>query len=138
MAWQFATDTSPFQKTNAVSNNSKKVKCTDIVLLQTNNICVFPKIGVFSTQKWMVYFMEHPMNKWMIWVVKPHIFGKKHPYITPKSVFSSVNGTEVESLGIGDAARTSLGMKHQRLHKPKDVVKGLKRWCLKRWCWLVV
>ena len=25
--------------------------------------------------KWMVYFMENPMNKWMIWGVNTPIFG---------------------------------------------------------------
>ena len=28
-----------------------------------------------GTPKWMVYFMENPMNKWMIWGVFPPIFG---------------------------------------------------------------
>ena len=36
-----------------------------------------------DTSKWMVYFMENPMNKWMIWGVKTPIFWK-HPY-TPWS-----------------------------------------------------
>ena len=30
-----------------------------------------------GTPKWMVYFMENPMNKWMIWGY--HYFWK-HPY----------------------------------------------------------
>ncbi len=30
-----------------------------------------PKIGGFYPPKWMVYFMENPMNKWMIWGVFP-------------------------------------------------------------------
>ena len=34
---------------------------------------MFPKNS--GTPKWMVYFMENPMNKWMIWGVKPPIFG---------------------------------------------------------------
>ena len=29
--------------------------------------------------KWMVYFMENPMNKWMIWGVNT-IFLVQHPY----------------------------------------------------------
>ena len=28
---------------------------------------------------WMVYFMENPMNKWMIWGVFPYFW--KHPYL---------------------------------------------------------
>ena len=32
---------------------------------------VEPTIGVVNPPKWMVYFMENPMNKWMIWVVFP-------------------------------------------------------------------
>ena len=35
---------------------------------------MFPKIGV-KPPKWMVYFMENPMNKWMIWGGVPPIFG---------------------------------------------------------------
>ena len=31
---------------------------------------MFPKIGG-KHPKWMVYFMENPVNKWMIWVVLP-------------------------------------------------------------------
>ena len=31
-----------------------------------------------GTPKWMVYFMENPMNKWMIWA---HPYFWKHPYI---------------------------------------------------------
>ena len=40
-------------------------------------IWVFPKIGVF-TPKWMVFFMENPINPWMIW--GNHYF-RKHPCI---------------------------------------------------------
>ena len=36
---------------------------------------VEPKIGGFDPPKWMVYFMENPMYKWMIWGETPHIFG---------------------------------------------------------------
>ena len=32
-----------------------------------------------GTPKWMVYFMENPMNKWMIWGVLP-LFLECHPY----------------------------------------------------------
>ena len=48
------------------------------------DIWVFPKIGG-KPPKWMVYFMENPMNKWMIW--EYHYFWK-HPYIpeSPKGV----------------------------------------------------
>ncbi len=42
-------------------------------------ICVFPKIGG-KPPKWMVYFMENPMNKWMIWGLlgTTIIFGNTH------------------------------------------------------------
>ncbi len=38
---------------------------------------VEPKIGGFYPPKWMVYFMENPMNKWIIWGY--HYF-RKHPH----------------------------------------------------------
>ena len=56
-----------------------------IINSDVNNKCsflpiwVFPKIGV-KPPKWMVYFMETPMNKWMIWGY--HYFGKR-PYEVP-------------------------------------------------------
>ncbi len=36
------------------------------ILKSTAHIWVFPKIGG-KPPKWMVYFMENPINKWMIW-----------------------------------------------------------------------
>ena len=42
---------------------------------------VEPKIGVGKPPKWMVYFMENSMNKWMIWGVFPPLFLVQHPYI---------------------------------------------------------
>ena len=41
------------------------------------NMGVEPKI-VGKPPKWMVYFMENPMNKWMIWGAHPYFW--KHPY----------------------------------------------------------
>ena len=41
------------------------------------NMGVEPKIGGILPPKWMVYFMENPMNKWLIWGY--HCFWK-HPY----------------------------------------------------------
>ena len=32
-----------------------------------------------GTPKWMVYFMENPMNKWMIWGAHPYFW--KHPCV---------------------------------------------------------
>ncbi len=40
---------------------------------------VEPKIGG-NPPKWMVYFMENPMNKCMIWGVLPPLFLEGHPY----------------------------------------------------------
>ena len=37
---------------------------------------MFPKIGVFPP-KWMVYFMENPINPWMIWGYH-YFFGNIH------------------------------------------------------------
>ncbi len=31
--------------------------------------------------KWMVYFMENPMNKWMIWVYFPYFWSATHNMI---------------------------------------------------------
>ena len=42
---------------------------------------VFPKNN--GTPEWMVYFMENPMNKWMIWGY-PDFW--KHPYIHQETV----------------------------------------------------
>ena len=37
--------------------------------------------GVWKPPKWMVYNMEKPMNKWMIWgVFTPHYFLVQHPF----------------------------------------------------------
>ena len=46
------------------------------------HIIIIIHVGVSknnATPKWMVYFMEHPMNKWMIWGAHPYFW--KHPLI---------------------------------------------------------
>ncbi len=40
--------------------------------------------GGFYPPKWMVYFMENPMNKWMIWGYR-HFW--KHPYLYPPEIW---------------------------------------------------
>ena len=45
--------------------------------VKSTNPGVSKNRGMFPP-KWMVYFMENPMNKWMIWGVKTHHFWK-HP-----------------------------------------------------------
>ena len=41
---------------------------------------VEPKIGG-KPPKWMVYFMENPMKKWMIWGENPLFLETSHIYI---------------------------------------------------------
>ena len=48
------------------------------------HIDVEPNIGVVNPPKWMVYFMENPMNKWMIWGYR-HFW--KHPYLYPPEIW---------------------------------------------------
>ena len=56
---------------------------------------MFPKIGG-KNPKWMVKIMvQNPMNKWMIWGVKTHIFGS-----TPCGMFIMENPIKMDDLGV--------------------------------------
>ena len=89
----------PKFSTNPVTLMSKK---------KTNlKMWVFPKIGVFPP-KWMVKIMENPMNKWMIWGVKPPpLFLVQHPCLKQQKrlkVRASGNSKDSDTPAPGDQA----------------------------------
>ena len=55
---------------------------------------MFPKIR--GTPKWMAYFMENPMNKWMIWGVFPYFWVDTHMYFCScyAAIQSSIHPTQ--------------------------------------------
>ena len=61
---------------SAPLSNVKKTKEISDLRFDQNYMGVSKNRG---TPKWMVYFMENPMNKWMIWGAHPYFW--KHPYI---------------------------------------------------------
>ena len=75
----------------------------------------------------MVYFMENPTNKCMIWVVKPPIFGstpnnkKRHPY----APIPSGNGLGV---GFGYLNTFSQGLWSTRDKQKKKWTRPSRRW----------
>ena len=58
---------------------------------------VEPKIGGFYPQNGWVYFMEKPMNKWMIWGVFP-LFLVQHPFLETQD-FNSGNSRFLDMTG---------------------------------------
>ena len=71
---------------------------TCIIMCLYIDIWMFPKIRGKPPQKWMVYFMEHPMNKWDGFGGSfPTIFGNIHINIWPHGWYF----THLEFLQIG-------------------------------------
>ena len=54
--------------------NFRGVLSSDFLIKSFYQIGVEPKNRGILPPKWMVYFMEIPMNKWMIWGVNSHDF----------------------------------------------------------------
>ena len=49
-----------------------------------------------GTPKWMVYFMENPMNKWMIWGENPYFWFNTH--IHNIYIYISIGGGFIDFL----------------------------------------
>ena len=58
----------------------------------TSKIWMFPKI--VGTPKWMVYFMENPMNKWMIWGFSHYFWFNTHMLPSSKPTTLKLMGLE--------------------------------------------
>ena len=61
---------------------------------------VDPKIGVVNPPKWMVYFMENPMNKWDDLGGKNPYFLVQHPYSTITKITPIVFPYQTHHLGL--------------------------------------